>query len=250
MSITEHVGFVAKQSLLPVVDRVHLAASDADRELVLRLLFSALHKDTDTGAHCFRIGAFAGWLARHIPEGIPIANSLFWSAPLHDIGKIGVPDRILQKPTKLTPDEWAVMRQHAEVGAAILRGSHSPTLQMASIVAYEHHEKFDGSGYPRGLAGRDIFLGARIVAVVDVFDALTSSRCYRDALPDEEVLRHIKMLSGTHLDPDLTDALFDDLPSFLGLRDSLRKLPAISKHYADLASLANMAAALLEQSSK
>ncbi|WP_157697837.1 HD-GYP domain-containing protein [Caballeronia calidae] len=249
MSIAEPIRVA--DPLLEKLTAHDLRASieDSEREVVLRLLLSAQYKDDNTGGHCFRIGAFAAWLAQQTTEGKAIASKLFWAAPLHDIGKIGVPDDVLKKPARLTSNEWSTMRQHAEIGASLLAESSSPVLQMASIVACEHHEKFDGSGYPRGIAGDDIFLGARIVSLVDFFDALTSDRCYRKALPDEHVLSQIKLLAGSHLDPELVEILLNNIARFLDLRDELRNLSCGgSVHYRDLLFLANTAATLVERS--
>jgi putative two-component system response regulator len=137
---------------------------------------------------------------------------------MHDIGKVGIPDAILLKPGRLTPDEMAIMRQHPLFGHEILSGSVSPLLQCAAVVALSHHEKFDGSGYPHGLAGSDIPLWGRIVAVADVFDALTSSRPYKQAWPLERARHYLESHKGTHFDPACVDALLAQWPEVMIIR--------------------------------
>jgi putative two-component system response regulator len=136
---------------------------------------------------------------------------------MHDIGKIAIPDHILQKPGKLTPEEWKVMKQHTVIGARIFQNSSSPILKAASEIALTHHERFDGTGYPGGLKGEDIPLFGRIVALVDVFDAIVSKRCYKPASSFDEAMDYIHSLSGTHLDPKLERV-------FIGIREKIRKI--------------------------
>jgi response regulator RpfG family c-di-GMP phosphodiesterase len=133
------------------------------------------------------------------------------AAPMHDIGKIATPDSVLLKPGKLDQLEWDIMKQHPEVGMSILDGSHRPILRAASIIAHQHHEKFDGSGYPQGLVGEEIHPYARIVAVADVFDALMHARVYKSAWPVEQVIAHLKSVSGSHLDPQYVDLLVQNV---------------------------------------
>ena len=146
-----------------------------------------------------------------------------YAAPMHDVGKIGIPDHILLKPGKLDQDEWEVMKQHTVIGAQILQGSDAEYIQVAEVIALAHHEKWDGTGYPKGLKGADIPLSGRIVAVADVFDALTSERPYKKALSLEESLGIIKGGRGSHFDPDVVDA-------FLAIKD---EMIAIKGRYMD-----------------
>jgi putative two-component system response regulator len=132
------------------------------------------------------------------------------------VGKIGIPDRVLLKPAPLEPDEWEIMKTHATIGANILSGSTSPLLQMAEQIALSHHEKWDGSGYPRGLAGEEIPLVGRICAVCDVFDALTSKRPYKDAWSMEDALEEVRSQSGQHFDPELVELFLDFAPKLFG----------------------------------
>jgi response regulator RpfG family c-di-GMP phosphodiesterase len=126
---------------------------------------------------------------------------LMHAAPMHDIGKIATPDAVLLKPGKLTPEEWEVMKQHPTVGLQILDGSSRPILKAAAVIAHQHHEKFDGTGYPQGLRGEQIHPYARIVAVADVFDALSHARCYKEAWPVDKVTEYLREVAGHHLDP-------------------------------------------------
>jgi putative two-component system response regulator len=138
-------------------------------------------------------------------------NNIVRSSPLHDIGKVGVPDRILLKPGRFTPEEFDIMKRHATIGGDILRnlvekGQRQKFLEMGMLIAYFHHERFNGTGYPSGLAGKDIPLPARILALADVYDALTSRRVYKDAMPHEEAAAQICGESGKHFDPDVVEA--------------------------------------------
>ena len=151
------------------------------------------------------------------------SNPLEQASPMHDIGKIGIPDDVLKKPSKLTEAEWVLMRKHPEYGANILSGSDVPVLQMAEEVALAHHEKFDGSGYPLNLQGEQIPLSARIVALADFFDALTMDRCYRPAFSDEKALAMVKEGSGTHFDPHVVKAFFSVSNDIINERDRINK---------------------------
>ena len=163
-------------------------------------------RDDDTGQHTRRVGDQAAQLAARLgfaPERVEIMRR---AAPLHDIGKIGVPDSILLKPGKLTGDEFAVIRTHCEIGARLLHDGKSELVQMAQKIARSHHERFDGDGYPDKLIGEQIPIEGRIVAVVDVFDALTSQRPYKEAWPVERALTEIAKCAGTQFDPSVVTA--------------------------------------------
>jgi len=147
------------------------------------------------------------------------ATILKQAAPMHDIGKIATPDSVLLKPGKLDLDEWEVMKMHPGVGHSILDGSQRPILRAAATIAHQHHEKYDGSGYPQGLKGDAIHPFARIVAVADVFDALIQKRCYKPAWPLQEVLDHLKEVGGTHLDPKYVDILIKNVDKALAIND-------------------------------
>ncbi|QSP95339.1 two-component system response regulator [Marinobacter salinisoli] len=187
--------------------------------VVQRLGRAAEYKDNETGLHVIRMSHFSQIIALEAGMGEIWADNLLNAAPMHDVGKIGIPDAILQKPGKLDADEWAVMQRHAEIGAEIIGEDDSPFLKMAREVALCHHEKWDGSGYPQGLSGEDIPLAARIVALADVFDALTSERPYKQAWPIEKATALIREQSGKHFDPALVEAFFRCLPDILSVRE-------------------------------
>lgn len=213
-------------------DRVALATREIqarERETLLRLAKAGEHRDEGTGNHVLRIAKYS----RLIAEGLGLPSSrceeIELAAPMHDIGKIGIPDDILLKPGRLTDEEFAVMRRHSSIGYEILKDSPSRHIQLGAIIALSHHEKYDGSGYPQGLSGNDIPLAARIVAVADVFDALTTVRPYKDAWSVEKALGYIKRMAGTHFDPKCVVALLTHLDSILDTRRKLRD-PIASSH--------------------
>jgi putative two-component system response regulator len=146
------------------------------------------------------------------------AEDLLHAAPMHDVGKIGIPDRILQKPGPLDPDEWKTMQRHAEIGAEIIGEHDGGMLALARNIALTHHEKFDGSGYPRGLSGEQIPLEGRIVALADVFDALTSERPYKKAWSEEAALEYLVAQKGKHFDPRLVDLFISQMPAIRAVR--------------------------------
>jgi putative two-component system response regulator len=183
-------------------------------EIALRLISASEHRDNETGMHVKRIGLYAAELAGLLGWDAVAVDTIRSAAPMHDIGKIGVPDAILQKPSALTPDEWTLMKRHTTMGATILKGSSVPFIQMGARIAIGHHEKWDGSGYPRGLAGEQIPIEARITALVDVYDAVTNRRHYKDPWPEEQVIELIRNGRGTHFDPVLVDHFLDQLWRF------------------------------------
>ena len=178
-------------------------------------------RDDTTGSHVRRMALYAVEIARQLGQPSDYLDALRLAAPLHDIGKIGVPDRILNKRGALDPEEMSVMRRHAAYGAAVLRGSGSKVLEMARQIALSHHEKFDGSGYPQGLRGEAIPLEARIVSVADVFDALTTRRPYKEPWPVAVATDHIRRESGAHFDPQVIDAFVAVLPQIVRISEAL-----------------------------
>jgi putative two-component system response regulator len=175
-------------------------------ELLERLALAAEYRDDETQEHAQRVGRTVGLLAHAMDMPAAAVELLMRAAPLHDIGKIGVPDAILLKTSPFTPEEFALMRAHTTIGAQILSGSEFGTLQTAEKIAASHHEHWDGTGYPFGLAAEDIPLAGRLVALADVFDALVHERPYKPAWPLERAVEEIRSLSGTHFDPDVVAA--------------------------------------------
>lgn len=194
--------------------------------VVQRLGRAAEYKDNETGLHVIRMSHYSRLIALKAGINEAWSETLLHAAPMHDVGKIGIPDAILQKPGKLDADEWRIMQRHAEIGAEIIGEDGSNLLNMARDVALYHHEKWDGSGYPRGLKGENIPIAARIVALADVFDALTSERPYKKAWPVEQATDLIREQSGQHFDPQLVQAFFDCLPAILTVRERWQEQPA------------------------
>ncbi len=185
----------------------------AQSETVRRLSMAVEFRDEDTGAHIERIGRFSTLLAEQAGLDGELCERLGYAAPLHDVGKVAIPDAILLKPGPLTAEERAIVETHAEEGHRLLRGSSSSILDMAATIALSHHEKWDGSGYPRGLAGEEIPIEGRIVAIADVFDALTTDRVYRSAYTLEQAVKLLREQRGRHFDPVLLDTFLEVLDS-------------------------------------
>ncbi|RDL46226.1 two-component system response regulator [Marinomonas piezotolerans] len=163
------------------------------------------YNDEDTGSHMWRMADYSALLASKMGLDDEEAERIRLAAPMHDTGKIGIPDSILKAPRKLTPEEWETMKRHPEIGAEILGKSQSPLFDMAAEIAMAHHERWDGSGYPKGLKGEAIPLTARIVALADVFDALTMERPYKKAWSIEDAYQYIRENAGSHFDPSLVE---------------------------------------------
>lgn len=221
------VDYITKPVSPPVVRarvRTHLSLVRMDElretrlQIVQRLGRAAEYKDNETGMHVIRMSHFSQLLALAAGHSPAWAEDLLNAAPMHDVGKIGIPDAVLRKPGPLDAAEWDTMRRHPEIGAEIIGEHPSGLLQLAREIALAHHEKWDGSGYPRGLAGEAIPVSARIVAVADVFDALTTRRPYKEPWPVQDALDHITAQAGKHFDPALV-ALFAPLvPQLLEIR--------------------------------
>ncbi|WP_322999676.1 response regulator [Castellaniella sp.] len=218
------VDYIAKPFSPPIVQarvRTHLSLVQATevRETRLQIIrclgAAAEYRDNETGLHIVRMSHYAWRLAREIGYSDEAADELLHAAPMHDVGKIGIPDGVLLKPGKLDTAEWAIMRQHPIIGARIIGDHPSGLLRLAASIALHHHEKWDGSGYPHGLAGLAIPQPARIVALVDVFDALTSIRPYKPAWPVDEAMDYIRQQSGRHFEPALVEAFERCLPDIL-----------------------------------
>jgi putative two-component system response regulator len=190
-------------------------------ETILRLARAAEFKDDDTGSHLLRMSDYAAIVARQLGLTPDEVDVILHAAPMHDIGKIGIPDQILCKPGKLDPEERAMMMRHCEIGAKILSGSDSEMIQTAETIAWTHHERWDGKGYPRNLEGEDIPLVGRIAAIADVFDALTTKRPYKEAFPVDRAFTILREERGRQFDPRVVDAFFVQEEEILAVRARL-----------------------------
>lgn len=186
--------------------QVNFQLKGSTLDTIRRLSTAAEYRDTATGAHIWRISHYSQLIAREMELSPDEVEDILYASPMHDIGKIATPDHILLKPGKLTQDEWSIMEEHTLIGEQILSGSSQSLLAMAGDIASGHHERWDGSGYPRGLSSEDIPLSARITAVADVFDALTTERVYKDAWTTDKAFEYIKEKSGSHFDPGCVKA--------------------------------------------
>jgi putative two-component system response regulator len=217
-----------RESHLVLADRAATLAAEVtkatavihqrERETVFRLARAAELRDPETGAHIQRMAHYSALIAGRLGWDEIARDMLLQAAPMHDVGKLGTPDQILLKPGRLTPEEFEIMKRHTSIGWEILHGSTSPILQKAAEIALAHHEKFDGSGYPQGLSGDAIPLSGRIVAVADVFDALTSERPYKHAWELPRAIEFLEQGRGSHFDANCIDAFLAQMDAVLDIR--------------------------------
>jgi putative two-component system response regulator len=206
-----------REHLRTLERRVHeqtVALRMAQEETIHRLVMASACRDEETGAHIRRTGLFSEILALSVGWSAAEAEQLRMAAPMHDVGKIGIPDSILRKRGKLTEDEFEQMKQHTSIGARMLGGSNSPVLKLAEKVALSHHERWDGDGYPQRLSGEEIPEAARILSIVDVYDAISHNRVYRPAMSEEMVLEIMRRGLGTHFDPHLLTLFLTNYEQF------------------------------------
>lgn len=192
-------------------------------DLIQRLGRAAEYKDNETGMHVLRMSHYVKTLAMALGMDEENADELRMAATMHDIGKIAIPDHILLKPGKLDHDEFERMKQHVEVGVSILETPRSTLISLARTIALTHHEKWDGTGYPRGLAGNEIPIEGRLAAIADVFDALTSERPYKRAWAVEEAIEYIDTQAGKHFDPELVPVFIQQLPKILEIKERFKE---------------------------
>lgn len=227
----EQLAHLSEQQMLRILKDFHqvrrqreeayLELKRAHQLTLSKLALAAEYKDGDTGVHITRIGVLSAILAKAMGLPLEWCDCISQAAPMHDIGKIGIPDKILKKAGPLDASELIIMQTHPAIGAQILGGTSIPVLDMAADIALTHHEKWDGSGYPHGLAGEEIPLPGRIVAAVDFFDALTMDRCYRKALPDDEALMMLKVGAGQHFDPVVVSVMFANIDRLCEAREKI-----------------------------
>jgi putative two-component system response regulator len=204
------------ETLVETQKSTHAAYLDT----IHRLALAAEFKDEQTAAHIERVSHYCALVARGLEMPEQEVNTIFRASPMHDVGKIGIPDVILRKPGKLTREERAVMEQHTLIGGRILGGSASELLQAGEVIALSHHERWDGTGYPNRLSGKAIPLYGRICAVADVFDALVSKRSYKDAFPNERVYAMLQQARGSHFDPKILDIFFAHLDEVTAIQQN------------------------------
>lgn len=193
--------------------------NETQSEMIYTLGEAAEARSRETGYHVKRVAEYSYLLAIKSGFSQEEANMLKLVSPMHDIGKIAIADEILNKPGKLTPEEFEIIKSHVEIGYNLINKSNRKMLKLASVIAYEHHEKYDGTGYPRGLKGEEISIYGRIIALADVFDALASDRAYKKAWEMDRILELIKNERGKHFDPHLVDIFFENLSDFIEIKN-------------------------------
>ena len=201
------------------LEKTHRDMRLLQEETIQRLSLAAEFRDDETPRHIQRMSHYCALIADRLGMDAEQCELIRVASALHDVGKIGVPDHILMKPGSLDPDEWAVMQRHCEIGHRILSGSNSEVLNLAATIALTHHERMDGSGYPQGLAGENIPIEGRIAAIADVFDALTSKKVYRPAIPMADAVQILKEGRGKHFDPTLLDVFLSEKGRVLGIKE-------------------------------
>ena len=216
--------FIAIRNDITDVIKLHEDLEHTQEDLIYRMGEIGETRSQETGFHVKRVAKYSELLAKYYGLSQKEINYLKIASPMHDIGKVGISDNILNKPGKLTQEEWSIMKTHANIGYELFRDSDKPLLKTAAIIAYEHHEKYDGSGYPRGLSGENIHIYGRITALADVFDALGSDRCYKKAWNDEEIFELLRNEKGKHFDPKLVDIFFEHKDEFISIRDYYQDL--------------------------
>lgn len=192
------------------------------KEMIFLMSEAVEKRSKETGNHIKRVASYSRILSKAYGLSEEESYTLEFASPMHDIGKVGIPDTILNKPGKLSEDEYEIMKQHARFGYDILRTSKRGMLKAAATIAFEHHEKWDGSGYPKGLKGEEIHIYGRIIAIADVFDALGSDRCYKKAWPLEKILGFFAEEKAKHFDPKLVELLMENLDAILEIRDKYK----------------------------
>ena len=197
--------------------------SEAYLDTIHRLVIAAEYKDEDTASHIVRIGSYSAMIAKKLGMPDKKAINILYAAPMHDIGKIGIPDNILFKPGKLTDEEFEIMKKHTVIEAKILSNSKSAIIKLGEEIALTHHERWDGKGYPNQLSGKHIPLAGRVVAIADVFDALMSKRPYKEASTLEVTLDIMQKERGKHFDPDILDIFMKNIDEILKIRTGIEK---------------------------
>lgn len=213
-------------SAVAEINELNSELKATQEEVIIMMSATAEERSHETGQHVIRVAEYAYLLAKLFNLEPKKAELIHKAAPMHDLGKVAIPDRILNKPGPLTEHEMTLMKTHSQKGYDILKFSNHSVLQMAAIIAYQHHEKFDGTGYPQGLKGEDIDIAGRICAIADVFDALGNTRNYKKAWALDKILDYFKQERGLSFDPALTDLFFDNLDSFIEISQKFSDMPS------------------------
>lgn len=219
-TITEYMSI---RSNITEIVNLHEEIETTQQEVIYRMGEIAESRSKETGYHVKRVAEYSRLLATKYGLDSKEVNLVAHASPMHDIGKVGIPDEILHKEGSLSSNEWEIMKTHAMLGYNVLANSTRPLLQAAAIIAKEHHEKYNGKGYPQGLKGKEIHLYARIVAIADVFDALSHDRCYKKAWEDSAVFEFLEKEKGVHFDPELISLFLESKDEFIKIRDSLKE---------------------------
>ncbi|MFN3785316.1 MAG: HD-GYP domain-containing protein [Thiothrix sp.] len=217
-------GLLTQEKLENEVQKRTLKIKQREEEIALKLVSLTSYRDEETGAHVRRIGLYAAAMAKALGWANNEIDDIRIAAPMHDIGKIGIPDKILLKRGKLSDAEFAIMKRHTEIGAKMLQDSYIPALDMAADIALCHHEKWDGTGYPRELRGEEIPIAARITAIVDIYDALVHERVYKKAMSEKDAIALMTSMAGFHLDPNLFKVFLELLPVMRRIRTEVHEL--------------------------
>ena len=222
---------VANKQLVKFADDLNKTVKELQRaylDTINRLVLAAEYKDEDTGDHIIRMSRYSAFIAEKL--GLPAreVQNIRYAAPMHDVGKIGIPDNILMKPGKLTDEEFDFMKTHTTIGATILADSKAEILRLAHQIAISHHEKWNGRGYPQGFSGDKIPISGRIVGLADVFDALTSKRPYKVPYPIEVAVDIIKKERGEHFDPDVADIFLENIDEFVRIKEEVGSAEDVS----------------------
>ena len=215
----EIIEYMSIRKEITEVIKLHEELEDTQREIIYKMGEIGESRSNETGNHVKRVANYSKLLATLYGLNEKECDILFTASPMHDIGKVGIPDAILNKAGKLDDDEWKIMRKHCVIGYNILKNSKREILKAAAIVAMEHHEKWDGTGYPRKIKEKEIHIYGRITAIADVFDALGSDRCYKKAWEDEKIFELIRNQKAKHFDPELVDLFFENIDKFIEIRD-------------------------------
>lgn len=224
-------GLLTQEKLENEIQKRTRKIKQREEEIAIKLVSLTSYRDEETGAHVRRIGLYAAAMAKALNWPTQQIDDIRMAAPMHDIGKIGIPDKILLKKGKLTDAEFSIMKRHTEIGAKMLQNSQIPALDMAADIALCHHEKWDGSGYPRELQGEDIPLAARITSIVDIYDALVHERVYKKAMCEKDAIELMSGMVNIHFDPQLFGVFIELLPVMRRIRTEVHEIEDLIVSY-------------------